>query len=255
MAVLKNVKLGGKLMLLVIFPALGLLYFTINGAVEKYRLVTEMGSLQSLSTLAVRSSALVHETQKERGATALFLGSNGEKFGEELSAQRSETDKKIAELGVFLAAFDGLRYGADFGKSLDDAVGDLNRIKETREAVDAMTISADEAIGYYTAMNAEFLDAVSYVARLSTNAQIAVQSSAYVNFLQGKERAGIERAVLSNTFAADRFSEGAFRKFGSLVTAQATYTDVFLALATDEHREFFNSKVVGKAVTLMPSSA
>ena len=40
-------------------------------------------------------SDVVHETQKERGMTSGFLGSNGKLYGEELKIQRQVTDEKI----------------------------------------------------------------------------------------------------------------------------------------------------------------
>ncbi len=248
LAFLGNVKLRTKLLLLVVFPAVGLLYFSLTGAVDRYRLTDEMSLLQNISSLAVRTSALVHETQKERGRTAGYLGSKGEKFAEEIKAQWLATDQKIAEANTFLKYFDGTRFGMAFERSLAGALDDLSQIKGTREAVRALEISTDEAIGYYTNMNAKFLEVIAYIARLSTNAEVANRSSAYINFLQEKESAGIERAVLSNTFAANRFSPGAFRKFGSLVAAQEAYTNVFLSFATDEQKEFFREKMSGKAV-------
>ncbi|MFT6249783.1 MAG: hypothetical protein ACJAZQ_003008, partial [Cognaticolwellia sp.] len=43
-------------------------------------------------TLTVANNALVHELQKERGATAVYLGSKGERFTSELKAQRQLTN-------------------------------------------------------------------------------------------------------------------------------------------------------------------
>ncbi len=72
---------------------------------------------------------------------------------------------------------------------------------------------------------------------------MAGRTAAYVNFLLAKERAGIERAVLTNTFARNSFAPGLFKKFNVLVTAQNTYSDVFLSLATNEQVAFFKEKM------------
>ncbi len=47
--------------------------------------------------LSQKLSLMVHETQKERGASAGFIGSKGEKFIQELPKQRLLTDKRITE--------------------------------------------------------------------------------------------------------------------------------------------------------------
>ncbi|MCP4092740.1 MAG: methyl-accepting chemotaxis protein, partial [Planctomycetes bacterium] len=71
---------------------------------------------------------------------------------------------------------------------------------------------------------------------------------AYVSLLQGKERAGLERAVLAKTFAADRFEKGTLRKFGALVAEQSAYFDSFREWATPAQTEFFDQTVSGPAV-------
>jgi len=100
-----------------------------------------------------------------------------------------------------------------------------------------------EAIGLYTQHNAKMLDAIQGISRVCSNADMARAAAAYLNFLQGKERAGIERAVMSNTFAADRFSPGTLRRFGSLVTAQDTYFEAFRSLAPPEQAAFLGEKM------------
>ncbi len=244
----KGLKLRNKFILLLTFPILGLLFFSLNDVVDKSRLASEMKSLQTLSALAVNINALVHETQKERGMTAGFLGSKGTKFRERLREQRNLTDGRITELREFLKGFDVDGFGADFRDGLESALKDLDYISGTRSAVDALSISLQQAIGYYTDMNAKFLHIISDVSKLSTNAEISNMSSAYVNFLMAKERAGIERAVGSNTFAAGRFAPGMFMKFSRLITEQDVYTKVFLSFATKEQQEFYRKKVSGRAV-------
>ena len=248
MSLLKNIKLKTKLVLMVFFPIVGLLFFSTSGIVDKMKLYNEMNSLQSLSVLAVKISNLVHETQKERGATAGFLGSGGADFVDQLKEQRRLTDGKVEDFSTSLGEFDASRFGAELKHDLDQAVELLDVIDGRRDEVSALKISANEAISYYTEMNSRFLAVVGYISKLSSNAEIGTLSSAYVNFLLGKERAGIERAVLSNTFAADRFGPGMFRKFSSLVTEQQTYKRTFLSFATPEQKEFFESKITGRAV-------
>ncbi len=248
MKIVNNMKLGNKLILMLLFPLLGLMFFSVSGIQEKRHEVSELKDVQAVSRLAVRISALVHETQKERGATALYLGSKGTKFIPELAQQRDSTDKRITELQGFLEGFEAADFGVDFKAGLDSALRQLDNISGKRENASAMTISGAEAIGYYTNMNASFLDVIAHMARTSSNAEVGTMTAAYVNFLMGKERAGIERAVLSNTFARDNFGTGMFNKFSALVTAQETYTNVFHSFADVDQEEFYVEKMQGRAV-------
>ena len=70
-----------------VLPIVGLLIFSGMTLLEKRGVVSEMDSLQELADLAPTISALVHELQKERGRSAVFIGSKGTKFVKELPEQ------------------------------------------------------------------------------------------------------------------------------------------------------------------------
>ena len=239
MTCLANLKIRNKLVLLLVLPLLGLLYFAVQSVMEKASIVQNMQSLKALSALAVRISALVHETQKERGATALYLGSKGTTFAAELQAQRASTDQQVTALHALLRTFDAGRYSRAFQSNLRQATSTLEQLGHTRQAASALKISGGEVIGYYTAMIAALLESIAEIANLSSNATITTQVSAYVNFLQAKERAGIERAVLSNTFAAGAFGPDMYKKFVTLVAEQQAYLHVFASFATAAQYQFY----------------
>jgi len=247
-SLLANATISRKLALILLFPVIGLLYFSLTEISAKRQLSQEMDSLQQLSALAVKISALVHETQKERGMTAGFLGSRGRQFTQELATQRKVTDRRVHDLERALEAFSGEPSAAAFENMLTTALGNLSKLKDMRKAVSALRIPGGEAIGFYTKMNGSLLDVIAYISKTSSSAELSTQLAAYVNFLQGKERSGIERAVLSNVFAADQFGPGLFNKFSALVTAQEIYQRVFLDFATQEQRAFFEQKMQNPVV-------
>ncbi|MCW8825684.1 MAG: methyl-accepting chemotaxis protein [Gammaproteobacteria bacterium] len=191
---------------------------------------------------------MVHETQKERGATAGYLGSKGKKFAEILPQQHTTTDIKIADLRAYLTEIDVNSYGAEFAKLLNDSLARLDQLPEIRKNVLNLKMATPKAIGFYTQTNKMFLEMVGSMTSLTQDGEIARNVGAYYNFLLGKERAGIERAVLSNTFASDTFGPGMFAKFRTLVSEQNTYANVFLSLATEEERNFYEQKMDNAAV-------
>ncbi|MCW9032174.1 MAG: nitrate- and nitrite sensing domain-containing protein, partial [Gammaproteobacteria bacterium] len=155
---LANITIKMKILILLFFPILGLAFFAINSVNDKSEIVSEMESVQQLAQLAVKVSALVHETQKERGATAGFLGSKGKEFVTELTTQRSDTDQKNADLTGFMNTFNKDEYSNEFNNQLNDALSRLEKIQGIRSKVTAMNIAVGDAIGYYTSMNSAFLD-------------------------------------------------------------------------------------------------
>ena len=247
MKIVANIKIRNKLVLMLLFPLLAVLYFSVNGAWDKWGQAREMDTLLSLSELAVKTSAVVHEAQKERGMTALFLGSKGTKFQAELAEQHKATDTRTAALAEYLRKFDRARFGVSFGTSLDEALGRVDKTGPTRAAVTSVSIAAPEAIGHYTGMISSLLTVISRTTHLSGQGDLTRGLAAYVNFLQAKERTGIERALLSNTFAQDKFGPGMYERFVAVVSAQDTYTAGFEALASDDDRDFARKTVAGRA--------
>lgn len=71
---LDNLNIKSKLNLLLIFPLLGFIVLGIYDISKSYKRYNSMNSMESLILLSTKLSFLVHETQKERGMTAGFLG-------------------------------------------------------------------------------------------------------------------------------------------------------------------------------------
>ncbi|MCF6353468.1 MAG: methyl-accepting chemotaxis protein [Cyclobacteriaceae bacterium] len=248
MKLVGSLKFGTKLIIMLLFPVLGLLFFSFSTVIEKRQASIEMETLNELVHLSEKVGGLIHETQRERGYTAGFLGSGGTDFIVELSNQRKLTDEHANELKTFISDIDISQYGKTFEKFLTDALNDLEKLGSQRKAISAQNIKTDNAIAYYTNMNIRFLDVVGSLSTISTNAAISTNLSAYVNFLKAKERSGIERAILTNTFVSDMFNSGMFNKFIALVTAQNTYFDVFLTYASTKEIHFFEEKMKAKEI-------
>ena len=248
-----NLSIRNKLILLVVLPIIALMFFSLNSIKEKYQVGQEMVNVQSLAEYAVIASALVHETQKERGMTAGFLGAKGTKFRTELDSQRNLTDKRVNELQAFIGNFDTKHFGVEFSNNIRSAMEKISGIQDIRSSVGILSIEVKDAISFYTSINTDLLDSIVMSTKATDQGVVVRQLSAYANFLQGKERAGIERAVLSNTFAQNRFGSGMHQKFSSLVTQQKTYISAFESLASENQKTFFHDKLNHASVSNVES--
>ncbi len=247
MVFLNNMKLAHRLTLIVMTPVIVMIGYALVSSISGYSLLKTTKQLESMTSLGIHASNLVHELQKERGMTAGFLGSKGIKFVQKLPQQRQVTDQKTAELKAFLLAFDNKNVGSKFNGGLQDALNHLKLIRQKRAAVDEQTIQLKDALSYYTTINSNFLGLISEMSAVSSNGELAIMTAAYANYLQAKERAGIERAVLTNVFAKDNFGS-LFNKFMALVTSQENHTDVFLSLAKSEDIIFYKKTLVGESI-------
>ena len=236
MNILNNLGFKNKLLLLLIPPILGLLFFSIFSIQEKYQSTQEMSHVKQMVQMSVQVSALVHELQKERGNTAGFLGSKGKKFFQELLDQRDSTDKAKQNLDDFLENFNEEILGS---KLLSETLGNYQKITGVREKVSTFQMPVKKAIGFYTGLNASFIATINLVSKMSSSAIITNKVASYVSFLQGKERSGIERAVLSNIFASNKFLDGMLNKAISLKAMQNAFFSSFSSASTQQQNQQF----------------
>ena len=146
---LNLLSIRSKLFLLIGIPTLALLVLISINILTKVSAVNETDILKDGLSIAVKSSALVHEMQKERGATAGFLGSKGTKFVDILANQKKSTNQKRKELQATLDTIDMSRLPQKFVQKVQNALQVFGNIERIRERVQNLDIAKKEAIAYY----------------------------------------------------------------------------------------------------------
>jgi len=194
------------------------------------------------------SSALVHEIQKERGASAGFLSSCGKKFNQVVQEQRKLTDEKLAVYKSQLSETDGTQYSSEFRETLETITELTSRLDSERSRVQSQTVSVAEQVAYYTSINTDILQISNFLGRFSDSGELANTATAYAALMQSKERAGIERALLSTVCSMDKFSTETLGKYSNLVNTQEIYLMIFSSMASEEAMEFFNKQMSGDGV-------
>ncbi|WP_083704630.1 methyl-accepting chemotaxis protein [Motiliproteus sp. MSK22-1] len=248
MSIIKDLSFRFKLILLVLPALLGLLYFAGLNMLNLTEVRSSSADIQQLVSISSYNNGLVHELQKERGATAGFLNSRGATFGDLLKGQQLHTDSALTDRENFLGSLENSVEHPQVNNQLKNIRSELNKLKNIRQQVNNQNISAKDAIDYYTALNTRLLSVTAVIAQLSEDGLTANQLQSYYNFLQGKERAGIERAVLSTVFNMDQFNQQTYKHFIELVTEQDTYFDTFSKSASSEHLQFFNTSMNDQSV-------
>jgi methyl-accepting chemotaxis protein len=224
MEAIMNMNTRNRLLVMIAIPLLGMGYFSIDGALEKYRQLRALEQTQALVQLATRSSALVHELQKERGMSAGFIGSRGAKFATELPRQRQETDARLKQYEQLAGVYEGR-------VPLSASRQNLARLEESRKGVTGLAMTGKASFDYYTGTIESLLEVVSSIARSAGHESIVRSATAYLAFLNGKEYAGRERATLNGALAAGRFDPESFRRLLAIIATQDTHFRQFKAFA------------------------
>lgn len=252
MSFMERMPLTRKLALLVVVPLIGILFFLQTIVRQELTVREETSVLLEIAEISVAVSALVHELQKERGMSAGYLGSQGKKFATELPAHQTVTDKRITNLKALAAnldnSFTSSPIGAEFSQLLKGNISALDDIPKMRTGIKQLTTGLSQGIAFYTNLNASFLNLAAFISKHSTIGELGSAGSAYIAFLQAKERAGIERAVLANVFAQDRFTPALKNKFEELVVVQNVYLSVFKSVASETNIQFYDDTMSGSAI-------
>lgn len=247
MSLLSKLSLRGKLFLLLFPPLLALLVTDLWLLKESQGRLNGLTRVQTLVILTQLNSELAHELQKERGMSAGYLGSKGQSFTEEILIQRQKADARLADWRAFVDSTDLSAY-----PSVED---DTNRtlalfsnLIERRKAVTSLSADLGSTLTFYSDVIKNLLLVPANATNYTSDAEISRSLQAYYNFLQAKERAGIERAVLSNVFAADKFAPGLYEKHIRLVSEQNVFLDNFKNFTDRTGLELLGTFTESKAV-------
>ncbi|MEK9711093.1 MAG: methyl-accepting chemotaxis protein, partial [Thalassolituus sp.] len=221
-----------KLLMLVVPPLVALILLDFRTLTEAQSRIEGLEHVATLVELSELNSRLAHEMQKERGMSAGYLGSKGNAFADALVKQRQLVDARRSEWQTFIGGHDFSSY-PKVDKKLEDASRALADLKNVRSSVTELKTDLKTALTFFNGTIAHLLVVPAEAAGYTEQAEISRSLTAYYSFLQGKERAGIERAVLSNAFAADKFAPGLYARYVRLVSEQDAYLHSFKNFTDD----------------------
>ncbi|WP_019623616.1 nitrate regulatory protein [Thioalkalivibrio thiocyanoxidans] len=171
--------------------------------------VVSLERLLEAVQLVGRIRALVHQLQRERGASSLWIGSGGQRYADELAQYRAQSDTTAQ---VFREHLDGwLEPGAcAYARNrllgrMALALHGLSGLPSLRAEVSERTLSPMEAMRGFSELIRSLLAVVFEAADSATDPEVSRALVALLNFMQGKELAGQERAI-----GAAGFGRGAF---------------------------------------------
>ena len=136
--------------------ALPFIFFVIAAIAHIARLTSyaeQLTELDLLTSRAIELSNLLHESQKERGMTGIYLASSGNKFVNQLKSQQQLTDGVSEQASQLMLE----HKGGELSRAFQGFRGELDQLPAIREKVKNLTISTREAIAFYSQLNLKIL--------------------------------------------------------------------------------------------------
>jgi PAS domain S-box-containing protein len=228
-----------KLTVLFLFP-LSIFVITAFIQINKLSKSTEqLAQIEHLTKLSIQLSSFLHETQKERGLTGIYLTSKGSKFLLELNQQRQLTEQVRQQLIQHLFKNKPQYQSFNLGKQWYSFNRQLSKLPAFRDKISRLMVSENAAIAFFNKLNEQVLLLVNTIVKQAVDTELAPSFLAYINFIKAKEMTGQERAKLGVVFTRDTFLADEYTQLVTLEIKQAVYFQEFNHFASTSAQQAF----------------
>lgn len=184
----------------------------------------DLTQVHVLCALVRETGELIHALQKERGASSIFLGSQGMQFSDCLTervAECHELERAVrGRLENIERRLDPMSFGVRFNMAGALAFRALDSLRSTRKQIKSLALVPQDAVNCFTEIIGCLLAVIFEVADIAADPAISRALIGLVNFAQGKEYAGQERATGGAVFSRGSIHADEHRRMLQLITAQ-----------------------------------
>ncbi len=201
---------------------------------------------RSLMEVAVSAGDLIHPMQVERGMTAGFVSSKGQKFSDTLPGIRAKTDEKLAAYKRLTEALDTGSM-PEMKKAIEEARHMLEGLAKLRDQASQFSISTTESTAFFTGNIEGLMNVMSTAAEHNKDPAIAKKLLTYHAFANAKENAGQERALTVAAFVANKVEPAQYRAMLGKIFKQEAYLDIFTDSASGQEKAALKAALEGEA--------
>ncbi|MCA1931921.1 methyl-accepting chemotaxis protein [Rheinheimera sp.] len=226
---IRDLTLRQKLSLLLVFPVCAVLWLLGDRLVASWSQQQMANYVSSSITTSVRMNSLISALQAERGASGVYLASKGQRFGDRLKQLRVQSDEMLQ----IVAALNQ--------PELLSLKQQLDSVRELRRLIDSLIISNTESAERYTNLIKSMI-AVNHQLEADVPHRDMARELATLNqFIEMKERAGRDRALLGLVFSRGSFNSDLLTKysdnFGAYNALMENFTRLLSAGRLDDWKK------------------
>lgn len=206
----------------------------------KLAMLKTLKQLEENCHLVTVTCDLIHEFQKERGVSNVYLASIGNHYPQ----RRSEQVRRSESVQACLIAILNKHY-LDSKQNTDNhrllfsitlSLQGIDNLSRLRYLVEHHKITPVESTQAYCRLISSLISIIFEAADIASDAQVTARLVSLFNFIQAKEYAGQERAWGAIGFAESHFSEPLCKRLSYLQHAQQDSIKVFLEYTDTQHK-------------------
>jgi len=218
--VIRDLSIGRKLILLLSLPVLLLLWLASSQLLNRLQEVQVAQQVGSAIEISVVMGELIGALQAERGASGVVISSQGQRFTDRLRQLRQSSDQQLTHFQ---------QYRQPEVLQLQQRFSELAVL---RQQVDSFSISANQSAERYTSLIRALMDFNQQLEAGLTHLAMARQLNLLNQFIEMKERAGRERAILGLAFSRNSFTPELLTRFTNNLGAFNAYEENVLKALT-----------------------
>ncbi|WP_085918189.1 nitrate regulatory protein [Halomonas sp. CSM-2] len=191
-------------------------------------------------------SHFIHMLQRERGASTVFLVSQGSRFKERRATYRQHSQDAEALMRRRLEALSKEarpQAAARLLRRIAMVWAALDELSTLRHAIDTLAITPDAATQAFNQLTSGLLAIVFEAADTAVDPDITRALVAIFHLMQGKELAGQERACGAFGFTQGYFDDAHSALLGQLIDDQQRCFDTFEEFASPEAQQHWQAEL------------
>lgn len=213
----------------------------------KYQEIQALHHLSSNCRTVKAVKDMIHQLQRERGVSNVFLGSRGDRFASQREAQVEASDfceQNLRSLlkSLYLGQHDNGQ-SMRLLSSITFALQGMDHLPDLRKKINDQQLSALDSTNAYCRLIAGLLDVIFEAADVASDPKMTRLLVALFNFMQGKEYAGQERAWGAIGFAESHFDHDLVDRITSLTESQQHCFETFSNFADDEEQQMWQTQL------------
>ncbi len=231
---LKNMKVGTKLIAVLVAPVLVLLILGFVGVSQRLSTSSTTQRVEQLANMAAVNANVAHQLQLEATYSAAYMASGGTSWQSELTAQRKATDAAVSQYNTTLKQVNPGKESADLAKDVSAVNSALSNLDTQRRSVDGLETPAPTAISQYNSASTDLAQLNTAIAASANDPALARDLTTFANLNAVKAAEANEAALSVALVEAGQFPQTWPSSGQSTVPCQVVNSscDIYNALTT-----------------------
>ncbi len=233
---MNNLKLRNKIKLILLLPIIAILILSSNSIYDKYEKNVKMNESLDYLYFLENVSSLIHDLQKERVFSTLFLESYGKEYINEFKIQSTKSDESINKLNEFLKKYTFSKDDESI-KKISDIQKSIKELIQIRQKCNNLEISKQDLEKYYTLEIDNLTYFIDDLISYSNIGNLSKYSQSYVAFNKLIEKSFNEQEYIRNILNMGNIIGDDYNSFLNSVSKQNLYLETIKSNIFDEDLE------------------